>query len=56
MHFYVGEILALQKVGVTQLVVGNVVMVHKNNTKCRMCTNFTDLNKCCLKDDPPLQE
>jgi hypothetical protein len=29
----------------------NVVMVKKMNGKWRMCTNFTDLNKCCPKDD-----
>jgi hypothetical protein len=28
----------------------NVVMVKKNNGKWRMCTNFTDHNKCCPKD------
>jgi hypothetical protein len=28
----------------------NVVMVKKKNGKWRMCTDFTDLNKCCLKD------
>jgi hypothetical protein len=32
----------------------NVVMVHKKNGKWRMCTDFTDLNKCCSKDDFPL--
>jgi hypothetical protein len=32
----------------------NVVMVHKKNERWRMCTDFTDLNKCCLKDDFPL--
>jgi hypothetical protein len=32
----------------------NVVMVKKKNGKWRMCTNFTDQNKCCLKDDFPL--
>jgi hypothetical protein len=32
----------------------NVVMVRKKNGKWRMCTNFTDLNKCCPKDDFPL--
>jgi hypothetical protein len=32
----------------------NVVMVHKKNMKWRMCTDFTDLNKCCPKDDFPL--
>jgi hypothetical protein len=29
----------------------NVIMVKKKNEKWRMCTNFTDLNKCCQKDD-----
>jgi hypothetical protein len=29
----------------------NVVIVKKKNGKWRICTNFTDLNKCCLKDD-----
>jgi hypothetical protein len=29
----------------------NVVMVKKKNDKWRMCTGFTDLNKCCPKDD-----
>jgi hypothetical protein len=32
----------------------NVVMVRKRNGKWRMCPNFVDLNKCCLKDDFPL--
>jgi hypothetical protein len=29
----------------------NVVMVKKKNSKWRMCIYFTDLNKCCPKDD-----
>jgi hypothetical protein len=29
----------------------NVVMVKKKNGKWRMCTNFTDLNKCYPKDN-----
>jgi hypothetical protein len=29
----------------------NIVMVKKKNGKWQMCTEFTDLNKCCLKDD-----
>jgi hypothetical protein len=29
-------------------------MVKKKNGKWRMCTDFTDLNKCCLKDNFPL--
>jgi hypothetical protein len=32
----------------------NVGMVKKKNDKWRMCTDFTDLNKCCPKDDFPL--
>jgi hypothetical protein len=32
----------------------NVVMVRKKNGKWWMCTDFTDLNKCCTKDDFPL--
>ena len=32
----------------------NVVMVKKNNGKWRMCVDFTDLNKACLKDSFPL--
>jgi hypothetical protein len=31
-----------------------MVMVWKKNGKWRMCTNFTNLNKCCPKDDFPL--
>jgi hypothetical protein len=30
---------------------GNVVMVKKKNDKWQMCTDLTDLNKCCLKYD-----
>ena len=32
----------------------NVVMVKKNTGKWRMCVDFTDLNKACLKDSFPL--
>jgi hypothetical protein len=32
----------------------NVVMVKKKNEKWWMCTDFTDLNKWCLKDHFPL--
>ncbi|KAF5449295.1 hypothetical protein F2P56_029759 [Juglans regia] len=32
----------------------NVVLVKKSNGKWRMCVEFTDLNKSCLKDSFPL--
>ena len=32
----------------------NVVMVKKANSKWRMCTDYTDLNKPCPKDPFPL--
>ena len=32
----------------------NVVLVKKENGKWRMCVDFTDLNKACLKDSYPL--
>nr|KYP65300.1 Transposon Ty3-G Gag-Pol polyprotein [Cajanus cajan] len=32
----------------------NVVMVRKSNGKWRMCTDYTNLNKVCLKDAYPL--
>jgi hypothetical protein len=32
----------------------NVVMVRKKNGKWWMCTDFTDLNKCCPKTTSPL--
>ena len=31
-----------------------MVMVKKNNGKWRMCVDFTDLNRACLKDSYPL--
>jgi hypothetical protein len=32
----------------------NIVMVEKSNGEWRMCIDFTDLNKACLKDELPL--
>ena len=32
----------------------NVVMVKKANGKWRLCINFTDVNRACLKDSFPL--
>ena len=32
----------------------NMLMVKKNNGKWRMCVDFTNLNKVCLKDSFPL--
>ena len=32
----------------------NVVLVRKSNNKCRLCVDFTDLNKACPKDCYPL--
>ena len=34
----------------------NVVMVKKSNEKWRICIDYTDLNKACLKDSLPTQE
>jgi hypothetical protein len=31
----------------------NIVMVKKSNGKWRMCIDFTDFNKACLKDEFP---
>ena len=32
----------------------NIVMVKKANRKWRMCVDFMDLNRACLKDSYPL--
>ena len=33
-----------------------MVIVKKANRKCRMCVDFTDLNKACPKDSYPLPQ
>jgi hypothetical protein len=33
----------------------NIIMVRKKNGKWRMCIDFIDLNKCCPKDNFPLE-
>ena len=32
----------------------NIILVKKANGKCRMCEDFTNLNKACPKDSFPL--
>ena len=32
----------------------NIVLVPKNDERVRMCVDYRDLNKACLKDDFPL--
>ena len=32
----------------------NIILVKKANGKCRMCEDFTNLNKACLKNSFPL--
>jgi hypothetical protein len=44
---FIGEVTYLQWLA-------NIVMVHKKKVRWRMCTNITDLNKWCMKDDFPL--
>ena len=34
----------------------NMVMVKKANEKWRMCVDFMDLNRACLKDSYPLPQ
>jgi hypothetical protein len=53
------EVKRLLSVGVISEVtylewLGNTIMVKKANGKWRMCIDFTDLNKACLKDEFPL--
>ena len=53
------EVTKQLKVGFIKLVhqaewIANVVPVPKKDAKVRMCKNFRDLKKACLKDDFPL--
>ena len=53
------EVEKLLKVGFIREVfypewLANVVIIKKNNSKWRMCVDFIDLNKACLKDSFPL--
>jgi hypothetical protein len=53
------EVEKLLKVGFIRVVdylewLANVVLVKKSNGKWRMCVDFTDLNKACLKNSFPL--
>jgi hypothetical protein len=53
------EVKRLLRAGVIQKVtypkwLANTVMVKMSNGKWRMCIDFIDLNKMCLKDEFPL--
>nr|GEX72850.1 reverse transcriptase domain-containing protein [Tanacetum cinerariifolium] len=55
------EVDELTKAGILRKVkyqtwVANPVMVKKRNGGCRMCVDFTDINKACPKDCYPLSE
>nr|ABA96677.1 retrotransposon protein, putative, Ty3-gypsy subclass [Oryza sativa Japonica Group] len=53
------EVQKLIKAGVVREIdhpewLANPILVWKSNGKWRLCVDFTDLNKVCLKDDFPL--
>ena len=53
------EVTKLKKAGAIKKVfypewLANTVMVKKKNGKWRVCVDFTDLNKVCLKDPFPM--
>lgn len=53
------EVEKLRKVGHVREIqyptwLSTVVLVKKSNGKCRICIDFTDLNKACPKDAYPL--
>ena len=58
-HIIQEEVERLLKTGMIREVhfprwLANVVVVQKKNGKCRVCVDFTDLNKACPKDPVPL--
>ena len=53
------EVMKLKKVRAIKEVfypewLANTVVVKKKSGKRRVCVNFTDLNKACLKDPFPM--
>ena len=55
------EVMKLKKVGVIKEVfypewLANTVVVKKKSEKWRVCVDFTDLNKACLKDLFPMPQ
>ena len=53
------EVMKLKKAGAIKEVfypewLANTVVVKKKNKKWRVCVDFTDLNKACLKDPFPV--
>ena len=53
------EVMKLKRVGAIKEVfypkwLANTMMVKKKNRKWRVCIDFTDLNKACLKDPFPM--
>ena len=53
------EVMKLKQAGAIKEVfypewLANIVVVRKKNGKWRVCMDFTDLNKACLKDPFPM--
>lgn len=58
-HIIIEEVKKLIEVGIVREVrylewLANIVVVQKKNRKWRICIDFSDLNKACLKDPFPL--